>query len=416
MSESAIFIAAGALLLCAVLAILLRPLWRDLPASAAVARRDANRAVLRDQLAELERERDEGLLSAADFAQAKGELQRRLLDELDADPAAGLTAAPRAACPARATALSLLLALPLAAVAGYLLLGNPDALDPLRRQARVSPQQIEEMLGKLETRLKAQPDDAAGWVMLARSYKALGRYADAADAYGHGGALVDNDAELLADYAEVLARASGSLNGRPGELIARALELNADTPQALFLAGAAAGDAQDYAAVARYWGRLLEQLDPQTQEAKAIAAAVARARAIVAQGAAQADGAPATAGEAAPVRAETVAGEVTISGQIAAQARPDDQLFVFARPDEGSRMPIAVLRARVADLPLSFRLDDTQSLPGGAKLSQYTTVTLEARVARSGSAQTASGDLYGSIQGVKPGSQGIRLLIDQVRP
>ena len=403
MSESFAFIAAGALPLAVVLAILLRPLWRAALASPAVARRDANRAVLRDQLAELERERDEGLLSAADLAQAKGELQRRLLDELDSDPA------PRGARPARATALALLVALPLAAIAAYLLLGNPDALDPLRRQPRVSPQQIEAMLVKLETRLKAQPDDAAGWVMLARSYKALGRYAEAADAYGHGGALVHNDAELLADYAEVLARASGSLKGRPGELIARALELNADTPQALFLAGAAAGDAQDYAAVARYWGRLLEQLDAQTQEAKAIAAAVAKARQIVAS----ASGPDKKATAAA---AEAIAGEVTISATIAAQAHPDDLLFVFARPDAGSRMPIAVLRARVADLPLTFALDDTQSLPGGGKLSQFATVTREARVAKSGSAQTASGDLYGSLQGVKPGSQGIRLLIDQVQP
>lgn len=411
MSETAIFIAAGALLLVAVLALLLRPMWRAAPIAA--PQRDTNRAVLRDQLAELERERDEGLLSAADFAQAKSELARRLLEEIDsAAPTAAVT--PPSARRARATAVSLLVVVPLAAIAGYLLLGNPDALDPLRRQARVSPQQIEAMLVKLETRLKAQPDDAAGWVMLARSYKVLGRYAEAADAYAHGGALVDNDAELLADYAEVLARSSGSLQGRPGELIARALLLNADTPQALFLAGVAASDAQDYAAVARYWGRLLEQLDPQTQEAQSIAAAVARAREIIASAGGQ--GAPGEPATAAAQRSETVAGEVTIAGAVAARAQADDLLFVFARPDAGSRMPIAVLRARVGDLPFAFRLDDTQALPGGRKLSEFTTVTLEARVAKSGSAQTASGDLYGSVKGVKPGSQGIRLVIDQVQP
>lgn len=55
----------------------------------------------------------------------------------------------------------------------------------------MNPQQIEEMLDKLVVKLKANPSDTKGWVILARSYKALGRYAESAEAYNNGHALVD---------------------------------------------------------------------------------------------------------------------------------------------------------------------------------------------------------------------------------
>ena len=410
MTPPIVFALLAALLILAVLAIVLPSQWRAPRTSSVVDRREANLGIFRDQLAELERDRSEGLLADADFVQAKSELQRRLLDEVGDSPAE--TSAPVRRGVSR-TALALLVVIPLAAFAGYLLLGNPDALDPLRRQARVSPQQIEEMLVKLETRLKTSPDDTKGWVMLARSYKALGRYAESAQAYSHGGALVDDDPVLLADYAETLARVGGSLEGRPLELVARALKLDADEPQALFLAGAAASERKDFAAVAQYWGRLLPQLDAESEEGKSLAAAIDKARQIVAQqGGADS---PTTKGGAA-VSAEAISGEVTISGKIAAQAKPDDLLFIFARQDEGSRMPLAVLRLRVADLPYAFRLDDAMALPGGKKISEFAQLTIEARIAKSGRAQSSSGDLYTSVKGVKPGSRGVKLVIDQVQP
>ena len=405
MTPPIVFVLLAALLIVAVLAIVLPSQWRAPRTSSVIDRRAANLGIFRDQLAELDRDRREGLLAQADFDQAKGELQRRLLDEVsEGDDSPRETPAPVRRGVSR-TALALLVAIPLAAFAGYLLLGNPDALDPLRRQARVSPQQIEEMLVKLETRLKTSPDDATGWVMLARSYKALGRYPESVEAYRHAGALVDSDPALLADYAESLAQVAGSLEGKPLELIARALKLDPDEPQSLFLAGAAANDRQDHAAVVEYWGRLLPLLDPASQDGQAIGAAVDKARASVA---------PAKSGKAT-ARSEAIGGEVTISGKIASQANPDDLLFVFAREDEGSRMPLAVLRLRVADLPFAFRLDGTMALPGGRKISELAQVTIEARIAKAGKAQTSSGDLFGSVKGVTPGSQGVKLVIDQVQ-
>jgi cytochrome c-type biogenesis protein CcmH len=276
------FILFAALLIVAVIAILLPPLLRAPKPSAGADHREANLAIFRDQLAELERERDNGALDLADFEQAQNELQRRLLDEVQ--PRAS---APSETRPGRKTALALLVVLPLAAAGGYALLGNQQALDPLQRQARITPQQIEGMVAGLVEKLKENPDDSKGWLMLARSYKVLERFPQAAEAYGRAGALVDQNPELLADYAEVLSRSQGGdLQGKPTELVERALKIDPNEPQALLLAGAAASDRQQFALAADYWARLLAQIEPGSEEAKALAAAVERARAIAAQTAA----------------------------------------------------------------------------------------------------------------------------------
>lgn len=397
------FIIVAALLLAATLAILLPPLWRAPPPSASADRREANLAVFRDQLAELDRERAEGTLGAADVEQARAELQRRLLDEVEAQPAAPATRGG-----GRRTALLLLLAMPLAAAAGYALLGNREALDPLQRQARIAPEQIDAMIGSLVEKLKKNPDDGKGWVMLARSYKVLERYPEAADAYARAGNLVDQDAGLLADYAEVLSQMhGGSLQGKAGELIARALKIDPNEPQALLLAGAAARERQDFAAAAEYWSRLLPQLEPDSDEAKTVAAAIGEAREIA--------GARAAAGKPGAATGQ-LAGEVMLSGKLAGNVQPDDVVFVFARAEEGPRMPLAAMRGTVADLPLNFRLDDSMALAGGRRISDFASVIVEARITRAGNASTSSGDLFGRITGVKPGNHKLRLVIDQVQP
>ena len=426
MTSQTLFILAAALLVLITLSILLPPLWRAPRKDHTVDRQAANVAIFRQQLAELERDCDAGTLAPADFEQAKTELQRRLLEE--ADP----QAAPREKAGGRKTAFALLVALPLAAGAAYLALGQPQALSPA--QARVSPQQIDAMLAKLADRLRENPADSKGWIILARSYKALGRYPEAAEAFARGSELVDNDAVLLADFAEVLGQThGGSLIGKPSELIARALKIDPSEPQALFLAGSEATERGDLAAIADYWGRLLLQLEPGSEEAQSLQEAVDKASQMLADakpGGAEKPGPRATAKAPASTAAdqlgkpgkdgaasrEAVSGEVVLSGKIAAQTRPDELIFIFARADEGSRMPLAVQRAQVADLPLSFRFDDSMALPSGRKISEFTTLSIEARIAKAGMAKSSSGDLFGTVKGVKPGSRDVKVVIDQIQP
>lgn len=275
------FLLAAAALMLVVLAILVWPLLRPPRTTAGTDPRQANLDVLRDQMRELEREREDGSLVESDFTQAREELQRRLLDET-AMPAQDSSQVSSGSD--RRTALVLLFALPIMAIGGYAWLGNPQALDPLNTQPRMETQEMNAMLQRLADRLKANPDDTQGWIMLARSSKALGRYTDAARAFASAGKAIDNEPVLLAEYAEVLAQMhDGSFDGKPDELIARALAIGPDEPQVLYIAGTAAALRKDYAAVVDFWGRLVPQLEPGSEEARSLEEAVNRAREIIGQ-------------------------------------------------------------------------------------------------------------------------------------
>lgn len=263
MTQFAIF---ATLLILVVAAFVLPPLWLGLRAPKSLAdRKTANLAILRDQLAELEREKNEGSLAEADFDQAKRELQRRLLEEVE--PAAD-EAAPASHAPTRKTAIALLVLLPIIGLLGYGVLGNPRALDPEQTVAQpaMTQDQIEGMVAKLAERLKANPDDPKGWLMLARSYKSMGRYAEAVDAYGKAGQLVDENPDLLASYAEAIAMAEGKgLKGKPAQLVEKALKIDPKHAHSLFLAGAAAMESGDNKKGITYWEALLPQVEPGSE-------------------------------------------------------------------------------------------------------------------------------------------------------
>ncbi len=254
------------LLIVVVAAFLLPPLWLGLRRNETKAsRKEANLAVFRDQLSELEREKTEGTLADADFDQARRELQRRLLEEVapEAEEAGKATYGP-----SRKMAIVLLLLLPVLALAAYGILGNPKALDPSQTAAapKMTAEQISGMVARLAERMQANPDDMQGWLMLARSYKTMGRYEEAAAAYAKAEKVIDDDPELLASYAETIAMASGNgLKGKPSQLIARALKIDPQHPHSLFLAGAAAMGAGDNRKGIAYWEALLPQVEPGSE-------------------------------------------------------------------------------------------------------------------------------------------------------
>ena len=259
------FALIATLLLIAVTALILPPLWfgRRKPTQVA-ERKEANLIIFRDQLAELEREQAEGSLAEKDFEQAKNELQRRLLEEVEIEP----SMADASNAPARKTAIAIITLLPILALAGYTLLGNPKALDPSQTQAapKVTPDQILGMVEKLAEKVKANPDDLKGWLMLARSYKTLGRFDEAAAAYGKAEKMVNEDPSLLASYAETLAMAGDKgLQGKPRQLVEKALKLDPKHPHSLFLAGAAAMEAGENKKGIAYWEALLPEVEPGSE-------------------------------------------------------------------------------------------------------------------------------------------------------
>ena len=111
-----------------------------------------------------------------------------------------------------------------------------------------------------------------------------------------------------------------------------------------------------------------------------------------------------------------ISGTVSIAPSLAGKGSATDTLFVFARETNGPPMPVAIMRATKKDLPFTFRLDDSNSMMPSRTLSNVAMVVIVARLSKSGQAMPQSGDLEGMSQPVKPGTDGVTIVIDHERP
>ena len=203
-----VFWAIAALLLVISLGLLLPALLN--PGTALTLSTQQQKLDLyQQQLVELQQDETAGVLALSQLDAARNELQRRLLQE------ASIAQAAQSFVPDKRLAWFLLLALPVVAVSVYQRIGNPAAIAAVASSADVVNHaddqklaEIESILTSLREKLEQAPDDAAGWALLARSYGKLHRYDVAIDAFEHAEKLNPDDAQLLADYAFVLAMAN----------------------------------------------------------------------------------------------------------------------------------------------------------------------------------------------------------------
>ena len=394
---TAFYFGAATLLLAAcafVLWPLLRPGSRPAPADSNSA---SNLAVLREQQALLDADLAATRIDAAQHLAARTELERRVLEEAAAD--AGTAGAPRSS---RATLLAVVLGLgvPVLSVGLYARLGNTAGLvPPAAAQAPATEADVVAMVEKLAQRMQARPDDATGWLMLGRSYAALQRYPESAKAYARAVVLTPNDAQLLVDYADVLAAVAKSAAGEPTKLITRALQIEPGNLKALALAGSAAFERKDFPAAIAFWTQARSAAPAGSEFAQGLDASLAEARAA-----------------AGPGGAEQLAGRVSLAPALAARVAADDTVFIYARAAEGPRMPLAIQRRKASELPITFTLDDAMAMAPEMKLSKFGSVIVEARISKSGDAMAKTGDLRGQLGPLKPGSTGLALVIDSVQP
>lgn len=410
-----IFWVIVALLLVVALLIIAIPLWRGRAHSSAVARDSANLEIFRDQVAEMDSDLRNGLLSQEMYDQGKQELQSRLLDEVQQVNEANAAIAGN---PFRILAIIMVVVLPIAAFGLYSKVGNRHAIEQLETAAGGDTHVVhtEAELRVLEAQVDSKPDDAEALYKLARSYVELEHYDQAVMAYEKLTRQYPNESQLWADYADALAMVSGkTLVGKPAEFLDKALQLDPDNYKALALAGSAAMERGDYAATVRHWERLLKMIPAENENAGIIQAGIQKARMMLAQ---NGGGKPVVAGrESAAISAsETITGTVVLSGKLMSQASPDDTVFVLARAAEGPRMPLAIVRKQVRDLPLKFSLDDSMAMSPQMRLSNFNQVVVVARISKSGNAITQPGDLQGSSAVIKPGHKNVKLTIDQVAP
>ncbi|CAB3642693.1 hypothetical protein LMG26685_02090 [Achromobacter mucicolens] len=412
-------------LLLATLLCLVPPLLRRTPAAETAA--DASvRAFYLAQREQLRRDLANGALTPQAHARADEELQRDLLQDLAMrrDPRArlgGQRAGLAAAC-------VLTVAVPVAAVLLYGQLGNPRAAATValsqapEPHAQAADNDMALAINALAQRLRAAPDDADGWYMLARSYETLGRYNDAVAAYQEVLRLVPGQPAVLADLADALLSAR---QGQPDETsiaaVAQALQADADQPKALALAGMMALRRGDAADALTHWERLRALLPPDSEATRQIQTNIAQARAMAASGRAAPGAAARDATAPAPsagasVTTARLAGQARIADALRDQVRPTDTVFILARPMTGSRMPVAILKMQAADLPRAFVLDDSTAMSPDATLSKAGKVRVEIRVSRSGNAAAQPGDLNGVLTDVGPRADGLALVADTVVP
>lgn len=428
---------------------------------------DQDLSALRRQLVQLKELHDSGALSAQQFDESRTRLEKRIVELVmsgatdgpvpatssPVPPAAANAAAPTAPTPSASVSqapdgdaakpsgrlLALLAGVVLVvAAAGYWWIGSPaqfgadvagapaggdTAATGNNPQHATSAEQIAAMVDKLAARMKEQPDDPEGWAMLARSYTVLGRHAEALTAYEKAVKLRNDDAQLLADYADSLAVANNrQLAGEPIKIIEKALKLDPRNVKALALAGTYAFTQKDYAGAVKHWEQVVQLGSADSGYVQQIQAALAEARQLAglpaepAKLAAAATPATAPAAPSALAAGQSVSGTVVLAPALAKLAGPDDTVFIFARAANGGRMPLAILRKQVRDLPIQFTLDDSLSMSPAAKLSGAPSVVVSARISKSGEALPKPGDLAGQAAPVALGATGVRIEIsDQVK-
>ena len=425
------WVIVSAMTLC-VLGLLLRPLLKR-PAQI-TSEQEKTLPVYRQQFSELEQDLTNGLLTDEQYQTARHELERRVLEETGSIETSSMTSGGLVNL--RVVALSVAMIIPAASGVLYWTLGNPAAMthpavsSAAQGGSGEDPQMadnLNQLIDRLKKKLEQNPNDAPGWTMLARSYMAMERYADAVPTFEKALKLNPNNADMLADYADALAVHQGrKLEGKPETLIEKALKVDPNHVKALMLAGTVAYNRKDFVLAVKDWERARANLPPDSEPefTEQISAAIDDAKRRM-------GGAPMMAAANAPAASSAmpsdhppvkkagasraITGKVVLGPSLAGKTLPDT-LFVFAKDVAGPPMPVSIVRASKNDLPFTFRLDDSTSPMPSRKLSDIDTVVIVARLSKSGQAMPGSGDLEGMSQPIKPGTENITVVIDRERP
>ena len=414
----------SSLMVLAALALVVPSLLRGRAARQA-ASGDANVALYRERLEELERERDRGEVDSDRYAALREDLERGLLSD------AGGREAVRAAAgsPSPGMAIAVAVAVPVTSLAFYLWLGSPHGVEsrtPPRDAVAETDRapSVEAMVASLADRLANDPDDADGWLLLARSHVILERYDAALAGFRRAHALLGDEPALLADWAEAEAAVDGNrFTATALGRLERALELDPDHEKALWLGGfAAAQDGRADIAIAR-WERLLAIQPPNSREASIVSELLARVRGMGSETTTAAAGentsaAPATpASETGTADEARILVEVSLSPDLAAGTGDGEPVFVFARAPGGTGPPVAVARTVAGALPAVIVLDESSAMVPSRSLASVERVTITARVARSGTVTRTTGDLEGTFGPIDVAdSAPVKIVISQVVP
>ncbi len=369
-----------------------------------------NLKIARQQLAELKQQLQDGRLLQHQFDAQYQELQANLSNEIDTRKSVAIKDSSNG----RWMIAVIILFLPLLSLALYVGLGEPEALSKIEMQQETDQHlsNVRMMIPQIIERLKQNPEDLEGWLMLGRSYMYVQNYPAAKDVFARIYQFQPDNVEVMLNYANCLAmNNNGQLAGEPAELIEKAVKKAPDNGNALWLAGMAKAEEGDTKQALNYWHKLLVQLPPDSDGSKQVQQMIAE---LAAQQAEEEAGSASQASVAITTRIQV---SVDIAPAQKAATQPQQTVFIYAQALNGMKMPLAIVRKKMADLPLTVELNDSMAMQPGIHLADFKQLKIVARVSKSGDAIPKSGDLIGSSAlDVTTESQAVSLLINQEVP
>jgi cytochrome c-type biogenesis protein CcmH len=353
----------------------------------------------------------------------------------EGEASAGKDPAPINKVERRWSTVLVALAVPALAVGMYAKLSNWnwDAAT-----ARAADQlNVEEMLRSLEKKLEANPDNAAGWIMLGRSYVQLERFARGVDAYQHAYDLTKGDnIEAITGLGEALALMEpATLGGRAGQLFDEALAKDPRDARALWYGGMAALQNGQMKVGRDRFALLLEaenippdmrtMLQSQVEE---LNGQLGEAGNVVGNAGGSGPSAPATQPPSPPAatQAEPAAGaqqqrsvkvSIKLAPNLKQQVTGPLRLFVLARDPAGGGPPLAVQRHSSDQLPMMVTLTEADAMIPARTIASVQRVTIVARLSRTGAPQAQSGDFFGeATHEFGKNTETVQITIDQRVP
>ena len=358
-----------------------------------------NIAIARQRLTELKAQLQAGAINESQYQEQYSELEMVLNDDLGLS-----TQNNEGKASGRWIIAPVAAGIPILAASLYMSLGNFAAIEMSETapspsgQAQKAPD-VNAMVTGLAARLKQQPDDAEGWVMLGRSYKYLKQFQKASDAFAQAHRLLGDQTDLLLQYADTQAMANGgSLAGKPSELVYKAVKQSPDHQTALWLAGMAKAESGAYSEALQYWQRLKKILPADSESYQELMGLITKVQAQ-SPGSGVAKSEEVTNAEVATKNTE-VQVKVSLSQDIKEKTEPEHTVFIYAQAMNGPKMPLAIVREQVKNLPITVVLSDQQAMSPMMKLSSFEQVKLIARISKTGSAMPQKTDLIGEISSI----------------
>ncbi len=325
---------------------------------------------------ELQRDFDQDLIDQVQFELALDEISATLAVELEQQ-----SVKPSNVENNILSMLAIVVLLPIFSIGMYQSLSTHKFTTITTQIVNSTPQALEQSIQALKQHLVDEPDDAKSWAVLGLSYFELNKFKESLEAYEKAYQLTPDNPKLLVEYASTLVSTSDNqFSKRSVALIKRALEIDANAPDALYLAGILAIDIQQFELAKGLWNRALSVLPKDGKDYQALAALVDELE--------QADKKQASGTVTAVVTVN-----VTIADDILATRSAEDYLMIYVKAAKGRPMPIAIEKLKLKDFKGQVVLSDLNSIMPTRPLSEHDKVLVVARLSRTGNAMTQADDI-----------------------